>query len=265
MTETFVPKFAVVPAFVVMARDLTQAERHIFEVICLHTDRYGRCWPSRKRIADITGTCEMTVKRAFKKFEDKQWLMRKARFNPDGSQATNEIIVNYQYVGEGGNTQMCPTPETPDVPQGGTLRCSPNTTLEHYTEHNSVKEPTAAEPAEPSPETATLRPPSSRSVDPKKWVYEMGRSVLGAYGVSSSKAGAMVTKWLRKTKPLDLIGILAAAAEKERDDIVAFISGGIRNGSAARSWDDGRRMSDDDFNAMVDRVCSQGSVASASQ
>ena len=70
-----------------------------------------------------------------------------------------------------------------------------------------------------------------KQVDPKKVVYESGKSLLQAYGVANGTAGGMITKWLKQHDPPEVMQAFMVAGEKERHNIIEFISGVLKNGA----------------------------------
>jgi len=92
-------------------------------------------------------------------------------------------------------------------------------------------EPRSDKPSlEPSLKDSSLREDADRvPVDPAKPIYDFGKKLLGKYGLSAGKAGALLTKLLREHGPPAVMEALEAAAEQERHDIVAWIHGALRN------------------------------------
>lgn len=72
--------------------------------------------------------------------------------------------------------------------------------------------------------------PTAQAIDPAKRVYDLGRELLTAYGVAKSRQGGIVTSWRKACGNDDpaLLAILAEAQAKQRDDVVAYVSGAIR-------------------------------------
>lgn len=70
----------------------------------------------------------------------------------------------------------------------------------------------------------------SKNIDPKKVVYDQGKSLLRAYGIANGTAGGLITKWLKQHDPPSMMRVLLLAGEQERHDIVAFMNGALNNG-----------------------------------
>lgn len=86
-------------------------------------------------------------------------------------------------------------------------------------------------PTETTTETNTSVPNGTdgKAVDPVKRVYDIGKDLLGRYGKSKSASGAFITKLLKTHDPPEVMRALLAAGEQERHDIIAFITGALRN------------------------------------
>lgn len=73
---------------------------------------------------------------------------------------------------------------------------------------------------------------ASKAVDPKKLVYDEGKSLLKAYGIANGTAGGLITKWLKSHDPPELISAFMEARRAERHDIVEYVVGVLKNGKA---------------------------------
>lgn len=69
----------------------------------------------------------------------------------------------------------------------------------------------------------------ARAVDPAKPCYEIGKPLLAKYGISANKAGGLITKWLKAHPPDVVLNTLQHAGRQERHDIVAFVTGCLRD------------------------------------
>lgn len=80
----------------------------------------------------------------------------------------------------------------------------------------------------PTPESAIPgllpeSPPVCRAFDPAKWAFDIGVTLLAAYGHDSRAGRAIVARWAKRWEPYKLVEILMRAAERERGDVVLYI------------------------------------------
>lgn len=96
-----------------------------------------------------------------------------------------------------------------------------NATLENRGQRtDSVPDGTgAAAPPDPPP----------KAIDPAKPCYDIGKPLLAKYGLSAHKAGGLITKWLKEYPPDQVLNVLQHAGTMERADIVAFVTGCLRD------------------------------------
>ena len=78
-----------------------------------------------------------------------------------------------------------------------------------------------------------------KAIDPAKPCYDIGKPLLQRYDISLSKAGGLITRWLKSHPPEVLLPALQHAGSADRHDIVAFIEGYLRNGKTDQTQSDG--------------------------
>ena len=91
---------------------ITKAEMLVYLILCYHANNdTSQCWPGIKKIAKETRLSNNTVHTAIKGLEDKGYITKTTRQNPDNKQNfTNLYTINtqYEYVKinqEGGNAK----------------------------------------------------------------------------------------------------------------------------------------------------------------
>jgi uncharacterized protein YdaU (DUF1376 family) len=67
-----------------------------------------------------------------------------------------------------------------------------------------------------------------KAIDPAKMVFDTGKALLKRYSIGASTAGGIINKWRKSMPDAELISIIAMAGAAERSDIVAFITGCIK-------------------------------------
>lgn len=71
---------------------------------------------------------------------------------------------------------------------------------------------------------------AARAVDPAKRVFDVGKELLGRYAIKPNSAGGIITDWRKRKSDADLMSILLEAGSKERENIVAYITGCVNAG-----------------------------------
>jgi uncharacterized protein YdaU (DUF1376 family) len=109
-------------------------------------------------------------------------------------------------------------------------------------------------PQSPSPKknsdtdvSGAAAPP--KPADPEKVMFDQGKSLLAAAGVTAAKAGTMLGKWKRDHGAEAVIVALGKAQREGAIDPISFIEGCFRNGQRP---DQQRRGNNGFLNAVVD-------------
>lgn len=111
-------RYTIVPEWVAMA-DISAVAKILYLHLGLHADwETGECFPSRKRLAELCGCSESTIKRALKELEEVEAIRRSARWRDDGSQASNLYIIV---------TAVPPSQTSMVTPRGLTVEPPPGT------------------------------------------------------------------------------------------------------------------------------------------
>lgn len=110
--------FAMMPRWVLErhAAELGLAAWGVLTALVHHADHAGRCFPSRKRIADLLGIHPNTVTDAIAKLSAAGLVAVESRRTDTGSQTSNAYVLPF----------LCPTPTT----EGGTSRTEPPSVLD---------------------------------------------------------------------------------------------------------------------------------------
>jgi len=74
-------------------RELTVGARATFEEICIFSDEYGKCFPSRKKIAENIQMHPNSVDRFIDELEQKGFISKAGRIRTDNSRTTNEYQI----------------------------------------------------------------------------------------------------------------------------------------------------------------------------
>lgn len=84
--------FVVIPN-VERLRQLTVGARAVFTEICIFSDEYGKCFPSRKKIAENIQMHVNSVDRFLDELEEKGLINKSGRTRTDGSRTSNEYQI----------------------------------------------------------------------------------------------------------------------------------------------------------------------------
>lgn len=85
--------FAVIPESVIYA-EVGVTAKVLWGVLALHADSGGRCYPGRKRLAELMRVSEDTVKRAKKELADAGLIRCEERFGEDGRRTTDDLFLH---------------------------------------------------------------------------------------------------------------------------------------------------------------------------
>lgn len=85
-------KFAVVPESVIEAEVSCNA-KVLWVIFRLHADPEGRCYPGRKRLAELMGCSAETVKRAKKELLEAKLIECHERYDEDGRRTTDDVFL----------------------------------------------------------------------------------------------------------------------------------------------------------------------------
>ena len=91
-----IPRFAVVPADVVLDGDLTLHQLRVLMVLALHADRDRSSFPSQRRIAELVGSSRSRVNATLQELEAEGYVRSGRRHRSDGSETskTYEVIFD---------------------------------------------------------------------------------------------------------------------------------------------------------------------------
>jgi len=124
--------------------ELKPLARFVLVLLAEHAGKDGTCWPSRRTLAELTGTSQPSIKRALRELESANFIRRLARHNESGAQTTSFIEILIVSGGHGrprGGSAESPEGITGD-PGAGSKPSSP------YKEEPSL-EPTNEPSVEP--------------------------------------------------------------------------------------------------------------------
>ncbi|MCF1437223.1 MAG: helix-turn-helix domain-containing protein [Shewanella sp.] len=78
------------------AHDLNMSERMLVIALCSYANKDGKCWPTRKELARVTGGSLATVKRLLKVLEKKGYISIFQRQNEKGEFTSNLYHINIE-------------------------------------------------------------------------------------------------------------------------------------------------------------------------
>jgi DNA-binding transcriptional ArsR family regulator len=87
------PKFARVPHRLISDRTLPAEATRTFLALSQHANRYNVCWPSVRRLMDITGYAESTVRKHLSLLEDRGYIEREPQFWNNGGQRNSKYRI----------------------------------------------------------------------------------------------------------------------------------------------------------------------------
>ena len=82
-------RFAPIPEQMLYESELSDGAVRVYGVLARHGFDPSTCWPSRTRIASLTGKSEATVKRALRELREAGWIEAVGRVSGDGLQTSN--------------------------------------------------------------------------------------------------------------------------------------------------------------------------------
>lgn len=123
--------------------ELKPLARFVLVLLAEHAGKDGTCWPSRRTLAELTGTSQPSIKRAYRELERGGFIGRRARHNESGAQTTSliEILIAGDHGRSRGGSVKTPRGITGD-PEAGSKPGPP------YKEEPSL-EPTIEPSVEP--------------------------------------------------------------------------------------------------------------------
>lgn len=86
--------FAVVPDAVIFA-EVSSNAKVLWAILQRHADPHGRCYPGRRRMAELMGVSEDTIKRVKKELVDAELLCAAERFDEHGRRTTDNLILHH--------------------------------------------------------------------------------------------------------------------------------------------------------------------------
>lgn len=86
--------FAVIPESVLYGEVSVNA-KVLYAIFSRHADPEGRCYPGRKRLAELMRVSEDTIKRAKKELLDAELITCEERFDLDGRRTTDDVILHH--------------------------------------------------------------------------------------------------------------------------------------------------------------------------
>lgn len=85
-------KYAVVPEAIIEA-DISVNAKFLWVIFRLHADPEGRCYPGRKRLAELMRCSAETVKRAKKELLEAKLIVCYERYGEDGRRTTDDVYL----------------------------------------------------------------------------------------------------------------------------------------------------------------------------
>jgi DNA-binding transcriptional MocR family regulator len=90
--KVFGEGFAIVPDSVLLAEISANGVR-LWALLQRHSDPEGRCYPGRKRMAQLLGVSEDTITRAKRELAEAGLLLVKERFDAEGRRTTDDLFL----------------------------------------------------------------------------------------------------------------------------------------------------------------------------
>ena len=179
--------------------------------------------PGVKSVARECGMSTRTIQRIFRKFEERGALVLISEANPAKHRPREYRIIPVKL---GPLIGKAPPGDT--VSPGDSSVTSPGDT--------AVSPKPSEQPSLPIPDgIGEIASADPVAMDPAKPLYEVGKELLGKYGVATSTAGGLITKWRKQLPDQEPMAIFMKAGSAQRHDIVAYIQGIIRNGQTQLS------------------------------
>ena len=110
-----IPRFAVVPADVVLDGELTLHQLRVLMVLALHADRDRSSFPSQKRIAELVGSSRPRVNVTLQELEARGYLRSGRRHRSDGSETSKTYEVIFDLGLSQSDTGVYPLDDTGGV------------------------------------------------------------------------------------------------------------------------------------------------------
>jgi hypothetical protein len=139
--------------------ELKPLARFVLVLLAEHAGKDGTCWPSRRTLAELTGTSQPSIKRALRELESANFIRRLARHNESGAQTTSliEILIAGDHGRSRGGSVKTPRGITGD-PGAGSVK----------TPRGITGDPGAgSKPGPPYKEEPSLEPTIEPSVEPR--------------------------------------------------------------------------------------------------
>ncbi len=110
-----IPRFAVVPADVVLDGELTLHQLRVLMVLALHADRDRSSFPSQGRIAELVGSSRPRVNVTLQELEARGYLRSGRRHRSDGSETSKTYEVIFDLGLSQSDTGVYPPDDTGGV------------------------------------------------------------------------------------------------------------------------------------------------------
>lgn len=80
---------------------LNSSQKVVLHILSVHVDKNQQCFPSHKRLEDLTGLSNSTVKRCLDVLEESQYISIQHRVGSTGNKVTNLYTLNLKQINGG--------------------------------------------------------------------------------------------------------------------------------------------------------------------